>query len=161
MIRICVIGAGMHSRSNHGPSLRDLQREQPHRYALAAICDLDAARAEAYKSDFCFERSYANFHKMIGTEKPDAVIVVSPIDTTVALVEDLLPYGIPLEFEKPPGETVRDAEKLLALIENFDVPHMISFNRRFNPGILAAKRWLANSGNSVDHITARMLRCGR
>lgn len=158
MTRICIIGAGNHSRSNHGPSLKQLHSERPDEIKLAAVCDLDEDKAASYASDYKFERTYQDFRVMIEKEHPDAVIAVTAIDRTADIVKQLLPYGIPLELEKPPGRTLEEAHELYAAVKESGTPHMISFNRRFNPALTAAADGLNESGYRVEHVIARMLR---
>ena len=45
MIRVCIIGAGGHSRSHHGPSLRQLRDERPDEIELAAVIANDRGQS--------------------------------------------------------------------------------------------------------------------
>ena len=162
MIRICVIGAGSHSRGNHGPSLRDLQAERPEVVSARGVCDLDEGRARQYAADFGFHSAYSDYRQMIERERPDALVLVSPIDLTVRLVEEIAAYGLPLLLEKPPGRTVTETEYLIGVVSEAGIPHMVSFNRRFNPALIAARRWLEmNSDREPQFIDGRMLRTRR
>ena len=160
MLKIVVLGAGSHSRAFHGPSLKTLVAERPGRYELAAVCDLDAARAASYAADFGFARTYSDFAAMLEAEKPGAVIAVSPMEQTLPIASQVLRAGIPVLVEKPPGLNVREALQLVDVARDTQTPHMVSFNRRFSPTILMAKEWLAarTPSRPLRVVSARMFR---
>jgi predicted dehydrogenase len=99
---------------------------------------------------------------MLDDEKPDAIVAITPLDLTLPMGREFLAYGLPVLLEKPPGRTVPEARELAAAAETTGTPHMISFNRRFGPAVLAARRWLADEAGSLpDQVIARMLRVSR
>jgi predicted dehydrogenase len=160
MLSIVVLGAGSHSRAFHGPALKALRDGEAGRYRLAAVCDLDRARGEAYAADFGFERTYGDLSAMIEAERPGAVVAVTPMEQTLPLASQVLRAGIPVLIEKPPGLDTKEAEPLLAVARETGTGHMVSFNRRFSPAIVKARQWLAERAPSrpVRLLTARMLR---
>jgi len=162
MIRICIIGAGSHSRVNHGPSIRDLQAERPEEVEATAVCDLDEEKARSYAEDFHFSSVYTDIGRMIDAEKPDAIVLISPVDLTVRLVEKVSSFGAPMLIEKPPGKSVAETEHLRSLLAERRVPHMVSFNRRFSPAIIAAREWVETEASSAPRfIAGRMFRVRR
>ena len=102
-LSICVLGAGSHSRAFHGPALKALCAESPGTIALAAICDLDAARAEEYAREFGFARTYTDLATMMANERPSAVIAVTPMERTLEIGSFLLRAKVPVLIEKPPA----------------------------------------------------------
>ena len=169
MVKTCVIGAGNHSQLHHGASLKYWAERTPEELELSAICDLDRKKAEEFAGVFGFHNVYTDFHRMIRNEKPDALWAITPVTRTFGIVSELLPYGIPLLIEKPPGRTPEETAELLDLSRRHTTPAMISFNRRFNPAVIKARRWLADLlGTNSDTpspipelIVARMLRVRR
>ncbi len=160
MVRVAVLGAGEHSAVNHGPSLRDIAARDPGTVELVAVCDLARERAERYAAQFGFSRVYTDMHEMVRREKPDAIVAVTPVPVTRAVVGELLAYRIPLLIEKPPGLDEREARELVEIAARYGTPHMVSFNRRFVPALLKARAWLAEGGRGERPrlIVARMLR---
>jgi predicted dehydrogenase len=160
MVRVAVLGAGDHSTTNHGPSLRDIAARDPGAVELAAVCDLARDRAERYATRFGFARVYTDLREMVKRETPDAVVAVTPVPMTRSIVGELLGYGIPLLIEKPPGLDEREARELLEIASRHSTPHMVSFNRRFVPALQKARAWLAerSDGARPGLIVARMLR---
>jgi len=149
MIRIAVLGAGGHSRREHGPALITLKAELGEELELAAVCDLDRDKAAAYATQFGFDKTYTDLDAMLDTERPDGLIAVTPIALTESLVSALLPQKTPLLIEKPPGENSAATRRLLKIEEDTGTPHMISFNRRFCPAVEKARAWLE------EHAAAR------
>ncbi len=162
-LRIAVIGAGNHSALHHGSALKLYAASHPGDIDLAAVCDLDAAKAEDYARQFGFARTYVDYRAMLERERLDALVAVTPVSATATVAADLLPRGIPLVIEKPTGESAADARRLLAIARQHGAPHMVSFNRRYIPAIARAREWLARQGpeRAPRLVVGRMLRPAR
>lgn len=162
MLRIGVLGAGGHSNSCHGPALKECLGARPGEVKLAAVCDIDRQRAEQYAQTFGFEKVYTEWREMLEREALDGLVAVTPINLTVKLVSELLPCGVPLLIEKPPGVTSGETRALRDLAYSTGTPHMVSFNRRFSPAFVRAQEWLAqHATRPPELVIARMLRMGR
>ncbi len=163
MIRIALLGAGSHSRYNHGPGLRDAAAKYPELVELAAVCDLDADRAQAYADDFGFRAVYTNIHRMIEEEHLDGIVAITPVPLTEQIVCELLPHRIPLVIEKPPGPDSMAATRIIEVADEYATPHLVSLNRRFGPPRLRALEWLASrpEPRPVQLAISRMLRYNR
>ncbi|MEK7412822.1 MAG: Gfo/Idh/MocA family oxidoreductase, partial [Planctomycetota bacterium] len=127
---------------------------------LAAVCDLDAARAEAVRSAHGFTNAYTDAQLMLDTVKPDAVVCVMPIHLILPVNGMLLRRGIPCTIEKPPGSSVAESRQLLQIAQETGTKHMVSLNRRFNPAIARAKAW-ATARGPIRHFRVSMLRVNR
>ncbi len=126
-MKLAQIGCGEHARVAHGPSQRRCAAERPE-LVLAACCDVDAERAEAFRRDFGYDRAYADPAAMLEAERPDAVVLVVPVEKTVALGSLVLERGIPLLLEKPPGRTAAEVDRLSAAAQaGGGVPHQVAF----------------------------------
>lgn len=162
MIQVAVIGAGRHSRGQHGPALRQYAEERPSTVDLAAVCDLDGERARQYAADFGFERVYEDVDRLLDEAAPDAVVAVTPISATRTVVGRVLEARIPVLLEKPPGRTAEEARELLRIARREGTPTMVSFNRRFHPTVSRAREWLATeAADPPDVTTGRLARVGR
>lgn len=143
MIEIGVIGAGGHSRRNHGPALSRC-RDDAEDVSLAAVCDLNEERAQSYAKEFGFDATYVDFDRMLESESLDAIVAVTPTEATQDIACDFLSRGVPLLIEKPPGATSEETRAMLEVAREHDADHMISFNRRFNPAVQRAREWLSD-----------------
>ncbi len=163
MIRIALLGAGSHSRYNHGPGLRAAAAKYPDLVELAAVCDLDADRAQAYADDFGFRKVYTDVHQMIDQEQLDGIVAITPVPLTEQIACALLPYRIPLVIEKPPGPDSASTARIIEVADEYGTPHMVSLNRRFGPPRQRALQWLASQTDPrpVRLAVSRMLRFNR
>jgi myo-inositol 2-dehydrogenase/D-chiro-inositol 1-dehydrogenase len=163
VLRIAVIGAGNHSALHHGSALQLVAAAHPGTIELAAVCDLDAAKAEDYARQFGFARTFTDYRAMIAGERLDGLVTVTPPGLTAGLAADLLARGIPVSIEKPPAETAAGTRQLLETARKHRAPHVVSFNRRFIPAVAKAREWLAGQGEARSPllVIGRMLRPAR
>jgi len=161
MTRICQIGCGEHARVAHGPSQRRCAAERSD-LILAGCCDLDRERSESFRRDFGYERAFTDPAAMLDAERPDAVVVVVPVERTVAVGSLVLERGLPLLLEKPPGETVAEVDRLIAAAERGGrlVPHQVAFNRRFAPLVRELRRRIEEAP-PLQHVHYEMTRVER
>jgi predicted dehydrogenase len=97
---------------------------------------------------------------MLDAERPDAVVVVVPVDRAVEVGSLVLERGIPLLLEKPPGATVAEVDRLIAAAEGGRVPHQVAFNRRFAPLVRELRRRIEEAG-PLQHLHYEMTRVER
>jgi myo-inositol 2-dehydrogenase / D-chiro-inositol 1-dehydrogenase len=161
-LRIAVLGAGGHSELEHGPPLRRCAAERPG-LELAAVCDLDADRAQRYATEFGFAAVYTDLEAMLSTERLDGLVAVTPLNLTCEMGCALMRRGIPLLIEKPPGRNAAEARRLVRAAKETGAAHMVSLNRRFSPAFAIARDWLREhaSDRPIDLVQARMLRIAR
>ncbi|HJS57288.1 MAG TPA: Gfo/Idh/MocA family oxidoreductase [Vicinamibacteria bacterium] len=160
-MKLCIIGCGEHARTAHGPSLARSAAERP-QLRLAGCCDVDRDRAESFRNAFGFARSFTDAVSMLEAEQPDAVVVVVPVESTVAVGTLALERGIPVLLEKPPGATVAETDRLIAAAERSgrSVPHLVAFNRRFAPLVRELRRRIDGAG-ALQHLHYEMTRVER
>jgi predicted dehydrogenase len=162
--RLALVGCGEHARAVHGPSQARLARERPD-LVLAACCDLDLVRAENHARDFGFAKAYDDPASMLDAERPDAVVVVVPVQVTVGIAVLVLDRGVPLLLEKPPGSTADEVDRLAAAADHAGrggrpVPHQVAFNRRFAPLVRELRRRIEAAG-PLQHLHYEMTRVER
>jgi predicted dehydrogenase len=160
-MRLCLIGCGEHARVAHGPAEARIAAERED-VLLAGCCDLDPARAEAFRRDFGFRRAFSDAATMLAAERPDAVVVVVPVERTADVGSMVLERGLPLLLEKPPGTTVAEVGRLAAAAVKTGraVPHQVAFNRRFVPLMRELRRRIEAAG-TLQHLHYEMTRIDR
>jgi predicted dehydrogenase len=160
-VRLCQIGCGEHARVAHGPSQARCARERRD-LVLAACCDLERDRAEAFRREFGYARAFTDAATMLEAERPGAVVAVVPIERTVGVATLVLERGTPLLLEKPPGTTVAEVDRLIKAAEGDGrpVPHQVAFNRRFAP-LLRELRRRIEAGPPLQHLHYEMTRVDR
>jgi predicted dehydrogenase len=160
MFKICITGCGSISTSMHGPSLARYAAEHADT-ELAACCDLDADRARTYAERFGFGAHYVDMHAMLEKERPNALVIVVPVEHTCRVVCDAVPHGVPILLEKPPGLTTAETDRMIAAARENDLEGrvQVAFNRRYAP--LAAALRDQIEARTIRHIRYEMVRVGR
>ena len=156
-LRIAHVGAGEWSRYAHGPALQRLAQQSL--VSLELICDLQLERALQFREQFRYRLASDNIHKMLDEVRPDAIVCTVQPSATANLVRSLLPLGIPLFIEKPPGISLVEATSLAAAAVEANSFTFVAFNRRSIPSIVRLKEWAAH--NPIRFARAEMLRTNR
>ena len=151
------IGAGSFCQQYHAPTLRRLSAEPSPRLSLEAVCDLDLERARLFSREFGYARAYDDYHQMISEVRPDLIYCMVQPTATAGVLEQVLPLGVPVFTEKPPGVSVEQAERLALLADQYKVLNYVAFNRRAMPGVRRLKQWARENG-PVRYVRAEMLR---
>ena len=160
MLRVALVGAGNHSRANHAPSLRHFADTHPGTVRLAAVCDLDQARAERTRDEHGFERSCTGLEQLLDAGEVDALVTVMPIPAILPVARLVFARRIPVAIEKPLGRDLGEAEAIAAAAEETGAPVMVSFNRRFDPAVRRALDWTEGRG-PLRAMHGSQLRHGR
>ncbi|HXY38095.1 MAG TPA: Gfo/Idh/MocA family oxidoreductase, partial [Vicinamibacteria bacterium] len=160
-MKLCQVGCGEHARVAHGPSQARCVRER-NDLVLAGCCDKDASRAESFRTQFGYARAFTDAAAMLEAERPDGVVVVVPVERTVAVASLVLGRGIPLLLEKPPGETTAEVDRLIEAAGKRGrvVPHQVAFNRRYAPLVRELRQRIEGAG-PAQHLHYEMTRVGR
>jgi len=155
--RIAHIGAGEWSRYAHGPALQRLAERSL--VSLELICDLQIERARQFRDLFQYRLASDNIHAILSEVRPDAIVCTVQPSATAELVKSLLPLGIPLFIEKPPGISLAEATSLAAATTAARAFTFVAFNRRSIPSIVRLKAWAAH--HSVRFARVEMWRTNR
>lgn len=156
-LRAVHIGAGEFSERFHAPALNRLATAEAPRISLEAICDLNQQRASEFARKFGYAHTYCDFLRMVDEQKPELIYCTVHPAATAEVVAKLLPMGIPVFTEKPPGVTVAQAEQLAELAQQYKTINYVAFNRRAMPGLLRLKHW-ADENGPIRYIRVEMLR---
>lgn len=126
-LRVGIIGAGGHASSKIYPNLRELP------VRLAAVCDLDEARARHNARVFGAEAVYTDHFAMLRDAGPDAVIVCVGGAGHAKLAIDAMEAGIPVYTEKPPALSSLDSAVMLETSRRTGRTCMTGYMKRFAP----------------------------
>ena len=132
VFKICTIGCGRLASECHGPSYARYAAKHPG-VELTACCDLDEAKAVKFRDRFGFTRHYTDVQEMLYKEKPAAVCVIVPEHDTCDLCCKIIEMGYPVMMEKPPGRTIEELDRMIAIADTHGVPTQVAFNRRHVP----------------------------
>ncbi len=138
-LKAAVIGCGFFAR-NHLHAWRDLGAAG---VELAAVCDLDAAKAAEAARAFGVPRHYADAKAMLEAEALDFVDVVTTMASHRRLVELAAAHRLPVIVQKPFAPTIADCKAMVESCAQAGVPLMVHENFRFQTPIRAVREVLA------------------
>lgn len=76
------------------------------------------------------EKTYIDYHVMIETEKPDALLVCVSFEHMFSVCKSLIPYQIPMLIEKPAGTSMHELYQLIESANTFGTKVQVAMNRR-------------------------------
>lgn len=138
-IRIGVIGCGFYAQ-NHLNAWRDLA---PEGAELAAVCDVDPAKARAAGETFGAPW-YTDTDAMLSAEGLDAADIVTRQDTHRALAETTIAHGVATIVQKPFAPTWEDATAIVAAARKAGVWLAVHENFRFQAPMRAVRKVIAS-----------------
>jgi predicted dehydrogenase len=159
MLNIGLIGAGWHSLTHHAPALRQLVQADEFRghVRLACLCDLEIDKAEAAATSFGFDASCRTIDELLA--QVDAAVSVLPAKGLPSSIDSFMRCSCPVLVEKPLGDTLDQAREVARKLACH--PHMVSLNRRFDPGVRVARQWMAEQASPAHVVHGLMSRHNR
>lgn len=134
---IYIIGAGGIVNAAHLPA-----------YMLAGfhvqgICDLDPEKAKATAERFGIKEVFASSDELLQQLPANAIIDIAvPGPALIPLLEQL-PDGAAVLLQKPMGEDMDSARKILAICQRKNLKAAVNFQLRYAPFILEVKRMMS------------------
>jgi myo-inositol 2-dehydrogenase/D-chiro-inositol 1-dehydrogenase len=112
---------------------------QRHGLELAAVCDLDEKKALVAQQRYGFKKVYADFRKMLETEKPQAVFCVGGPKVHYEVGREVLDRGFPLYVQKSPAPSSAATKEMADIAVKRGVVCHVGFNIRSAPAIRQGK----------------------
>jgi predicted dehydrogenase len=142
---IVVIGAGGIVKNAHLPAYRLAG------FPVAAIHDLDPAKAAALAAEAGIPRVCTSLAEAVATAPVDAVFDVAVPASALGEVLAALPDGAPVLIQKPFGEDLLQARVLLALCQRKKLRAAVNFQLRYAPCVAAARQLIAEGAIGELH----------
>ncbi|MEV5576733.1 Gfo/Idh/MocA family oxidoreductase, partial [Spirillospora sp. NPDC052269] len=149
-MRVGLAGAGRIGAA-HAETLKGLVDE-------VVIADADAGRAREVAAKLG-ARAAGGVEELFSSGL-DAMVVATPTSTHSALVIKAVEAGLPVFVEKPLSADLDGTIQTLTALRGSDVPVQIGFQRRFDPGHVAAREAVASGRLGWVH-TVRSLTLDR
>ena len=134
-MRVGIIGAG-----RIGTIHADNLRRHP-KVSGIVVTDIESALSHRIAA-MCDAETTAGPDELL--ESVDAVVICTPGDTHVELIELAVGHGVPALCEKPLATNLADADRAVLAVSQSDVPVQVGFNRRFDQGYRTARRLVAD-----------------
>lgn len=149
-LRGALIGCGFFAQ-NHLHAWRDLAGQVD----LAAVCDMDRAKAEAAAAKFGVPAVYTDAADMLGRERLDFVDIATTMPSHKPLVLLAASHGVPTIVQKPFAPTWQECVDMVEACRDAGVPLMVHENFRFQAPMLAVAE-LLRDGAIGDLTWARL-----
>lgn len=150
-IELGLIGCGFFAH-NHLHAWKQLAGDG---VTIAAVCDIDEAKAREAAEIFGARAFYTSAEAMLAEEKLGLVDIVTQVRSHKKLVELCLNAGVPTIVQKPFGMSLDECLAMDALSESRRVPLSVHENFRFQLPMIRAKEIL-DSGEIGDPNWARV-----
>ena len=146
-LRIGIVGCGPIAQNAHLPAI-----EKARDIRLQAIAETDAALGEQVRSRYRPQALYKHSDEIFADPDIDLVILAVGDGLHVRLATDAIRAGKHVLVEKPLGIGTQECESLRSLVRS-DRIFAVGCNRRFLPGVRAAKNFASRS-QSIASYTA-------
>lgn len=97
---------------------------------LAALCDVDAARAENAVRTYG-GKAYTDYRQMLDAERLDAVYICVPPHAHEGQEEELAARNIPFFVEKPVANTLAKAQAIAEAVDRADLLTSVGYHWRY------------------------------
>ena len=132
------VGIGQHSLSNLYPVLHYLQ------VPLKYICVTSEEKARMVERKFHGVTATASLKRIVDDEAIKGVFVSASPSAHEFLASQIMKSGKSLFIEKPPCQSIKELDKLIALQKQFAVPiAMVGLQKRYAPAIQLLKKQLS------------------
>ena len=148
-MKVAVIGLGMASRP-HIDALAELVPD----VSLQGVFTRQAKRRDEVAAKTGV-RSYASLDAIASDDSVDIVLIITPPDARIPLVETFAAAGKAILMEKPIERTLDAANRVVEICEAADVPLGIVFQHRFRQGAQRLAQLIEN-GELGTISTARV-----
>src|SRR6516225_1958176 len=137
--RLCMglLGCGPISQAAHLDAIRKARNAD-----LYAICDVARELTDRLAAICQPEAVYNDFAAMLADPRVEAVVIAVADQFHVPLCRQALAAGKSVLVEKPLGTTVDECEDLRDLVAQTGLVLQVGNNRRFEPGMTEARRFI-------------------
>lgn len=88
-------------------------------------------KVKDFREKYDVSSVYSDWREMVKNEELDAIWLLTPWEQNNSILQELIPYQIPIFAEKPVGLTTGEIQKLIDLQNEFQTKIQIGHNRRF------------------------------
>jgi predicted dehydrogenase len=98
---------------------------------VAGMTSRTISKAEKLANSFQIDQVYDGVAALVQKCAPDGVMVLVSANQIYDVAVNLIPAGIPLFLEKPPGLVPEQTKTLVELADKYSTKNMVGFNRRY------------------------------
>jgi len=152
MIRLAIIGTGSMAQQ-HADRLREIAGVR-----LAACCDVDPARAQAFAQHNNIPQAYTDAAALLDAGGLDAVSIVASDAAHKDLAVRAARHGLHILCEKPLATNAAEAKVMLQAVRAAKVVNMVNFSYRASAALYKAHELVAAGAlGELRHVEASYL----
>ncbi|MCS6826613.1 MAG: Gfo/Idh/MocA family oxidoreductase [Caldilinea sp.] len=137
LLRVGVLGAGPIAQAGHFEACRKARNAE-----LYAICDVAEDLLAKMAAIHEPSTTYNNYDAMLADPRVEAVLIAVADQFHVPLARKAIAAGKHVLVEKPLGVNIEECETLRAELSKTNLVFQVGNNRRFDPGIAFARRFV-------------------
>ena len=158
-LNIGLVGYGFMGRTHSNANKRDNDFfEREYRPVLKAVCGRDAEKAQAFASQRQYESVEPDWQTLIARDDIDAIDICTPNNTHAEIAIAAAEAGKMVLCEKPLSMNVEEGQRMVAAVNQAEVPNTVWYNYRRVPAVTLAKQ-LVQEGRlgRIFHYRAQFL----
>jgi predicted dehydrogenase len=148
MSRIAFVGTGWQGQG-HMKTMSQMEGAE-----LVGLCDLDEARAKRAGEKFGVA-PFADYSRMLDETRPHGVVICTPPEARLDLVQGAARRGIHCFIEKPPAKTLEAADAVARVLADSGIINSVGFMYRYSHAVDKARELLA--GRRVALVRSQLL----
>jgi predicted dehydrogenase len=125
-LKAAIVGLGKQARKCHLPGILSSKVAK-----LVAVCDIDTSKIKEISQQLNVP-GYASIDELLKHESLDFVIIATPHDTHLSIIEKVARKGIHVLKEKPFAINIEEGQKMVELVEKNNIELKVTLQRRFN-----------------------------
>ena len=150
------IGCGAFAREQHLPNLAAQEGVR-----LKYCCDADLARARCAAEEFGGECAVADCHEALVDPEVDFLMVATPHDQHLPVVEAAAAHGKHVFCEKPMAMTIAESYEIIRQVRHGGIRLCVDLNRRMAPSMLALRERVREHQRAPRHQPWRFVETAR
>jgi predicted dehydrogenase len=116
--------------------------QRGHKARLTSCFSRDAVKREAFRKDFCIERSASSFEELLADPEIEGLVVATPNDSHRELIVAALEAGKGVYTEKPIAGTMEDAIAIADTVASTGQAFAVGHNTRRLAVCRTMRRWI-------------------
>jgi len=149
-IKLGFIGCGFMGQCVHLPSFKRAENAE-----IVAISDLRTKLAKAVADRWKIEKIYASHIEMVEDKEIDAIVQITNKFVHAPVAIDALKAGKHVFTEKPIATKAEDAQEMVKAAEKSDLKLMVGYMKRYDTGVLKAKKAFEECAKNENVTYAR------
>ena len=150
------VGCGAFAREQHLPNLAKRTDVR-----LKYCCDIQISNARRAAQEYCGERAVADFQEVVSDPEVDFLMVATPHDLHLPIVQKAAEYGKHVFCEKPMAMSISDSYEIIRLVKRSGIKFCVDLNRRMAPSMVALRERVLQQRSNPRHQPWRFIELDR